>query len=199
MFTRVVQLRGATDIDAGVAFVRDTVAPLLHQQKGFKGVTASADRAGGVFGVLTLWDTAADRDASESAMLKVREEATKLIGGTMSVEVFEEVVFESAGGAPGPGAALLIRRVSMDPARVDDNLEFFKREILPQIKAEPGFVAVRQMVNRETGDALVGTVWTDAAAMNAAADSAQRRQGQAADRVTFGEQSKREILFVDLT
>jgi len=197
MFTRVVQLTGAKDIDAGVAFVRDTVAPLLHQQKGFKGVTASADRAGGVFGVLTLWDSAADRDASESAMLKVREEATKLIGGTMSVEFFEEVVFETTG-PPGPGAALLIRRVSMDPARIEDNLEFFKREILPQIKAEPGFVAVRQMINRQTGDAIVGTVWTDAASMNAAAESAQRRQGQAADRVTFGEQSKREILFVDL-
>jgi len=88
--------------------------------------------------------------------------------------------------------------VSMDPARIEDNLEFFKREILPQIKAEPGFVAVRQMINRQTGDAVVGTVWKDAASMNAAAESAQRRQGQAADRVKFGEQSKREILFVDL-
>src|SRR5438552_10232245 len=104
MFTRIVQLTGATDIDNGIAFVRDTVTPLLKQQKGFRGVTASADRAGGVFGVLTIWEAEADRDASESAMLKVREEATEIMGGELTVEFYEELVRE-ATGAPGVGTS----------------------------------------------------------------------------------------------
>jgi heme-degrading monooxygenase HmoA len=197
VFTRLVQFRGAKDIDAGVTFVRDTVTPVLRQQKGFRGVTASADRAGGVLGVLTLWDTETDRDASESALLKVREEGVKIIGGEMTVELYEEMVVEIVG-PPRVGASLLIRRVSMDPAKIDENVEFFRNTVLPQIKASAGFLAVRNMINRSTGDGIVGTVWADAAAMDAAADAAQQRQAQAAGRVSFGEQSKREVLFADL-
>jgi heme-degrading monooxygenase HmoA len=197
VFTRLVQFGGAKDIDAGVTFVRDTVTPVLRQQKGFRGVTASADRAGGVLGVLTLWDTETDRDASESALLKVREEGVKIIGGEMTVELYEEMVVEIVG-PPRVGASLLIRRVSMDPAKIDENVEFFRNTVLPQIKASAGFLAVRNMINRSTGDGIVGTVWADAAAMDAAADAAQQRQAQAAGRVSFGEQSKREVLFADL-
>jgi heme-degrading monooxygenase HmoA len=86
----------------------------------------------------------------------------------------------------------------MDPSKVDDNIEFFRTTVLPQIEANAGFVGVRQLVNRETGDAVVGTLWKDRAAMEAAAADAETRQGQAAGRVTFGEQTKREILLVDL-
>jgi len=197
MFTRVVQFAGAKDIDGGVAFVRDTVLPVLRQQSGFRGVTASADRSGGVFGVLTLWETEANRDASESALLKVRDEGAKFIGGEMTVELYEEMVLEAVG-PPREGASLLIRRVSMDPAKIDENLDFFKETVLPQIKASPGFVAVRNMINRSTGDGIVGTVWVDAASMDAAAEAAQQRQAQAAGRVSFGDQSKREVLFVEL-
>ena len=94
MLTRVVTLVGANNIDAGVDFVRDEVAPLLRQQKGFRGLTASADRAGGVLGVLSLWETEADRDASESALAKTREDARGIIGGELTVETFEELVLD---------------------------------------------------------------------------------------------------------
>ena len=197
MFTRVVQFTGAKDIEGGVAFVRDTVAPVLRQQKGFRGVTASADRSGGVVGVLTVWETEADRDASESAVLKVRDEGAKIIGGEMTVELYEEMVVEMVG-PPRQGARLLIRRISMDPAKIDENLAFFKETVLPQIRESAGFLAVRNMINRSTGNGIVGTVWADAASMDAAAKAAQERQAQAEGRVSFGEQSKREVLFVDL-
>ena len=197
MFTRVVQFQGAKDIDAGVAYVRDSVTPVLRQQKGFRGVTVSADRAGAVIGVLSLWETEADRDASESALMKVRDEGAKIIGGEMTVETFEETVLEMFA-PPSVGASLLIRRISMDPAKIDENLAFFKETVLPQLKASPGIVAVRQMINRATGDGVVGTVWIDVPSMDAAAEAAQQRQAQAAGRVSFGEQSKREVLYVDL-
>lgn len=197
MFSRVVSFTGAEDIDAGIQYTRETVAPLMHQQKGFRGTTASADRPGAVYGVLSIWETEADRDASESALAKVREEAQKIIGGQMSVEHFEEALVEVMQ-PPAVGSSLLIRRVSMDPAKVDDNLDYFKREVLPQIKANPGLLAVRQMINRETGDSMVGTVWADKASMEAAAEDSEKRQQAAAARVSFGEQSRREVVFVDL-
>jgi heme-degrading monooxygenase HmoA len=198
MFARIVTFTGATDIDAGVRYLRDTVAPLLRNQKGFRGVTASADRSGGVLGVLSLWDTEADREASDSALDKSREEAQRIIGGRVTVERFEELAVETAE-PPTVGCSLLVRPISMDPAMVEENLDFFRREVLPQIKASPGFRAMRQMINRQTGEGMVGTVWADRAAMDAAAEAAEARRPVAAQqRVTFGEQGRREIVFAEL-
>jgi heme-degrading monooxygenase HmoA len=198
MFTRTVTFTGATDIDAGMRYLQDTVAPLLREQKGFRGVTASADRSGGVLGVLSLWETEADRDASESTLVKAREEGRRVIGGEITVEHFEELLVEIAN-PPTPGCSLLLRRISMDPAKIDENLSYFRQEVLPQIKANPGFCAIRNMINRQTGEGIVGTVWADKASTDAAAEAAEARREQAVQRgVTFGEQTKREIVFVDL-
>jgi heme-degrading monooxygenase HmoA len=198
MFTRTVTFTGATDIDAGMRYLQDTVAPLLREQKGFRGVTASADRSGGVLGVLSLWETEADRDASESTLVKAREEGRRVIGGEITVENFEELLVEIAN-PPTPGCSLLLRRISMDPAKIDENLSSFRQEVLPQIKANPGFCAVRNMINRQTGEGIVGTVWADKASTDAAAEAGEARREQAVQRgVTFGEQTKREIVFVDL-
>jgi heme-degrading monooxygenase HmoA len=198
MFTRIVSFTDAKDIDAGIEFVRSTVAPVLHQQKGFRGTTASTDRAGGLFSVLSLWESEADRDASDSALLKVREEAVKIIGGHLSVELFEEVLFELVGGPPSVGSFLLVTRAKTDPAKVDDVVERFRGEVLPQIRTAPGLLAVRQMVNRETGDGAVGTIWSDADAMRAGLQSAEERQRTQELPVTIVDRSQREIVFVDL-
>lgn len=197
MFTRIVTFTGATDIDGGIAYVRDTVSPVLHQQKGFRGTTASADRAGMVFSVLSLWETATDRENSESALLKVREEGQKVIGGQLTVELFEEVFLELVG-KPVVGAQLLVRRVTMDPSKIDQNVAYFKNEVLPTIKANPGLLAVRNMINRTTGEGLTGTSWVDKTSLEAAAADAETRVGQAEGRVVLGEQSQRELVFVDL-
>lgn len=196
MYARIVQSAAATDIDGGVAFVRDTVVPLAREQHGYRGLAVSADRAAALFGVVSLWTERGDLEASDSAMAKVRAEGQQIIGGELTVEAFEEVVFEVTQ-PPTVGTSLLVRRLTMDPAMVDDNIAFFRDTILPQIKATSGFRGVRQLVNRETGSAIVATLWDDAAAMDQAAVEAQARQAQAAGRVRFGDQTRREILFID--
>jgi heme-degrading monooxygenase HmoA len=198
MFTRAVIFTGATDIDAGMKYMQDTITPVLHEQKGFRGATVSADRSAGVMGVFTLWETEADRDASESTLVKAREEGQRVIGGAMTVEHYEELVVEISK-PPTVGCSLLLRRISMDPAKIDENLGVFRRDVLPEIKANPGFCAVRAMVNRQTGEGIVGTLWADKASMDAAAEAAEARRQRAAQQgVTFGEQTKREIIFADM-
>jgi heme-degrading monooxygenase HmoA len=198
MFSRIVTFTGATDVDAGVRYLQDTVVPMLQEQKGFSGVTASADRASGVLGVMSLWETEADRDASESTMVKARQEGQRVIGGEVTVEHFEELLAELAR-PPAAGCSLLLRRISMDPAQVEDNLDFFRREVLPRMKASPGFCAVRNMINRQTGEGMGGSLWADEASMDAWAEAAEALRQQGPQRgVTFGELSRRELVFVDL-
>jgi heme-degrading monooxygenase HmoA len=199
MNVRVVTTTGAKDIDAGVTFLQEKALPVLNAQKGYRGCTASADRAGGVFAVLTVWETPADRDASDSALASIRQEAMGVIGGEVKVENFEQLVTEVGQTPPGPGSALMVTRISMDPGKIDENIAFFKSEIAPRIKATPGFQGLRNMINRDTGDGIVGTAWSDQEALKRAADEAMTRRAEATGRgVKFVETSFREIVLADL-
>jgi heme-degrading monooxygenase HmoA len=198
MFTRLLTFTGTDNIDAGVTYLRDEVLPVLHAQRGYRGVTASASQSERVIGILSLWDTAADRDASDSALGKARQEAAKLVGGDLSVETFELMVAEIREPAD-VGSALMVTRLSMEPAKIDENLGFFKSEVLPRITAAPGFRALRNMINRQSGEGVVGSAWADQDAMMAASEQAMARRPEGISRgVNFGETSYREIVFADL-
>jgi heme-degrading monooxygenase HmoA len=198
MHTRVLTFTGAKNIDDGVAFVRDTAVPVLQEQKGYRGVTASADRDGGVLGVLSLWETEADRDASFGPLAELRQQGIDVVGGELNVESFEQLVEEMAS-PPTVGSALMVTRISMDPSKVDENLGFFKSEIVPRISAAPGFLALRNMIDRKTGRGLVGSAWADQDAMKDAAAQAQARRDEGRARgVNFDEDSYREIVFADM-
>ena len=147
MFTRVLTFRGAKNIDGGVGLVRDSATPVLREQKGYRGTNVSADRDGGVFGILSLWDTEANRDGSFDALAGLRQQALDVMGGELTVENFEELVQEVAA-PPTVGSPLMITRVSMDPSKIDENMAFFKSEIVPRITAAPGFRALRNMMDR---------------------------------------------------
>jgi heme-degrading monooxygenase HmoA len=198
MYTRVLTFTGAKNIDDGIAFVREKALPVLQEQKGYRGMSASADRAGGVLGVLSLWETEADRDASFDALAGLRQQGLDVVGGELKVESFEQLVEEMAS-PPTVGSSLMVTRISMDPSKVDENLGFFKSEVLPRIAAAPGFLALRNMIDRKTGRGIVGSVWADQDAMkNAAAQAQARRDEGRARGVNFDEDSYREIVFADM-
>ncbi len=198
MYNRVTTLSGVKDIDGFVAGMQETALSALRAQRGYKGLSISADRPSGLVGTMTTWETEADRDASDSALAKLREDAGAQFASDMKVETFEERVVEFSR-SPEVGSPLMVTRISMDPAKVDENLEHFKREVLPQIKAAPGFRTLRNMINPQTGEGIVGSIWDDEQSMRVAADAAMARRSDATARgVNFGETSFREILFFDM-
>jgi heme-degrading monooxygenase HmoA len=197
VYTRVSTLTGVSDVDRFVEILQG-VLPDMRAQRGYKGLTASADRAAGVVGVLSLWETEADRDASESAMAKDRDAAAGEVGAKVTVDNYEEAVVPMSG-PPALGAALFITHFRMDPGKVDENIEFFKSTVAPDISSAPGFLALRNMVNRQTGEGIVGTVWESPEARDAAVEMAMARRGEAAGRgVDLGEPSRREVVLIDM-
>ncbi len=181
MFTRVLTFTGAKNIDDGVAFVRDNAVPVLQQHKGYRGITASADR-----------------DASFAPLAELRRQGLDVVGGELTVESFEQLV-EEVASPPTVGSALMVTRISMDPAKVDENVGVFKSEILPRIKAAPGFRALRHMIDLKSGRGAVGSAWADQDAMNNAAAEAQSRRDEGRARgVSFEGDSYREIVFADM-
>ena len=198
MYTRLITWTNATDIDGGIEYLRNTALPLIHQQNGYQGLSATVDRSTGRLHILSIWENEADRDASDGAMGKAHDEATEIIGGVMKVEKLENLVSEVVN-PPRPGSALMVTPFSMDPATIEENLSFFKNEIVPRIKAAPGFCSLRNMVNRKTGEGYVGTVWVDRAALDKQAEgaAAERRQAASARGITFGEIGYLEFVLVD--
>ena len=198
MYTRLLTFRGATDIDGGVTYLRQEAVPILNAQHGYRGVTASADRARGLFGILSIWETERDRSASDSALGKAREEALEVVGGDLTVENLEQVVLEMKKPV-SPGCALFVTRVSMDPAKVDENIAFFKSDVVPQIASQPGFCGLRNMIDRAAGTGIVGSVWETREALDTfAAQQPERRKIAEARGVRFDETEKREVLFAEI-
>jgi heme-degrading monooxygenase HmoA len=198
MFTRLLTWSGTTDVEGGIDYLRNTALPVIRQQHGYRGCSASVDRSSATLSILSVWDTEADRAASDSALSKAREEGSGIIGGALRVEKLEEVVIELVR-PPQEGCRLVVSAFSMDPARIEENIEFFKNEVAPQIKTAPGFCALRNMVDRSTGEGYVGTIWQDEAAMEAQRETAQARRDTVSSTrgITFGPISYRELLLVD--
>ncbi len=198
MHVRISTVRGATDIDGGVAHIRDVVLAQLREQRGFRGLTVSAERAAATAAVLTEWDSEADLRASGEAAAEARQQAQLLMGGDISVEVLEQVAGEVGAEPPAPGCALRVREVRVSPASVDDNIAFFAGQVVPGMAAAPGFRGVRYVIDRASGGGYIGVVFADEAALRAA--DAGFEKGRELARTTrgveFGETSIREVLFV---
>ena len=195
MYARLVTINGA-DVDGALKYIEETVAPLLAQQKGFVQFGVSGDRSRGLVSAISVFETKADLDASESAMVKVRQEGVETFGGQAAVAYFEQVVLEVGETPPQPGCALRLTTYKMDPARIDEHIAWFKSEVVPGIMSTPGIRAVRNMVNRETGEGRVGVVYSDKASLEASEGDRQPRLAAARSRgIEIGEDDVLEILY----
>lgn len=200
MFVRVNNVTGAKDVDAGLALLREKVVPALRDQKGYRGVTVSGNADTGEMGVLTMWDSMADLEASESAVAHLREETVAAIGGSVTVSKMEQVIVEVGSQPPAEGCSLRIIEVTMDPSKVDEQIAWFRENVLPQLKTSAGFRLVRLMADRQAGRFLVGSVWSDDASMHAGDAAAEERRRGAKDRgVEVSEPRYRKLLLTDIS
>lgn len=196
MYARNLVFTG-TDVDRMVEFVDKEVAPVASQQKGFRQLAAAGDRASGLLSILSVWETPEDQQASDSALAKFRQQATERFGGQLvSVNVFEQVVMEVGKNPPQPGCVIRIQNTRLEVGRIDELVGFFRNEILPEILSTPDVRAVRNMINRETGEGRISVVFSDQAALQASDAARQERMATARDRgVQFGDVQILEVLY----
>ena len=196
MYARNISYVG-TDVDRAIEFLEDEVAPVAAEQKGFRQVVAAGDRSAGVLSILSVWDTHEDLEASDSALAKYRQQGVERFGGELeSVKVFEQVVMEVGEEPPAPGCVIRIVDTRLSPDRIDDLLSTFRNENVPAILATPGVRAVRNLVNRQTGEGRISVVYSDQAALKAADSARRQRMAEAGERgVGFGSEQILEVLY----
>lgn len=196
MYARNINFTG-TDVDRAIEFIDKEVAPVAIQQKGFRQLAAAGDRSGGVLSILSVWDTLEDLQASDSALAKFRQEATERFGGRLdSVDVFEQFVMEMGKNPPAPGCVIRIQDTRLPADRIDELTTFFRSEILPGILGNPEVRAVRNMIDRQTGQGRISVVFSDQAALQASESARKERMATAGGRgVEFGEARILEVLY----
>ena len=99
-FVRVNDITASPDkIEAVASLVRDAQA-MLKAQKGFRAVLMGANRQTGRMFISSIWDTAADREASEAAVAGQRNKLRELGAQNVKVSLTEAPFVEVKQAAP---------------------------------------------------------------------------------------------------
>src|ERR1700733_5370585 len=90
-----------SSVDAGVAYVRETVMPLLEGLDGHIGLSLLADRSSGRCITPSAWASKAARRAGRPAAQVVRSRAAEIFGddGSPNVDEWEIAVLHRELGA----------------------------------------------------------------------------------------------------
>jgi hypothetical protein len=166
MYARVNTIFGTEDkVSAGVAHIEESDRNAVESADGNRGLTTLVDRTGGVIVAMSYWDD--PQRSSDAVLTQARESAAVAAGGELVAESFEVAVAERRV-VPAPGAAVRMTRVQLEPARVDAGLAFVHDELLQRLSAGSGLCSAELLIDREIGNGLLVTTWTDQDAVDRA-------------------------------
>jgi len=159
MYARVNTIFGTEGkVDAGVALLEESDRGAVESAAGSRGLTTLVDRKAGVIVAVSYWDDL--QRSSDAVLTQARENAAMAASGELVAESFEVAVAERQA-VPAPGAAVRMTRVQLDPARVDAGLAFVHDELMQRLSAGSGLCSAELLIDREIGNGLFVTTWTD--------------------------------------
>ena len=114
-----------SSIDDGIAFVRDEVMPALQAMDGYVGLSLLVDRESGRCIATSAWETEdAMRDSTEQAA-PLRDRATEIFGGDVTVDQWEIGVLHRDHRS-NDGACVRATWIKMPRDQVDRAIEFYR-------------------------------------------------------------------------
>jgi heme-degrading monooxygenase HmoA len=163
MFVRVTRFQSSPDqLEALITLYREELAPAVSQQHGNLGAALLVDRASGAGHSITYWDTAQSLQASEQAVVPLREKAAQAGSQIGEIDALEIVIQERIQ-PPRANTFVRVNDFRGTPANVDESIAFARDRVLPVLKAQTGFRANVVAVNRETGRLIASSIWDSAA------------------------------------
>jgi heme-degrading monooxygenase HmoA len=180
VFARTSTFQARPDqIDAGIAYCRDEVMPLMQGIDGYIGLSMIVDRESGRCIATSAWESEEAMKASADALKPVRDRAAEMMGATTQVDEWE------IGGLhrDHPTADGACTRVSwMDgPAGQTNRLVEVFRNLMPTLETWDGFCSASLLVNDATGRCAITTTWESREALEQSRAKADQTRAQAAD------------------
>jgi heme-degrading monooxygenase HmoA len=107
VFVRLNDVHGSIErIDDVLEFARQQVLPALKSQPGWLSMVVMVNRQNGHSVLMSVWDSAANREASDAALRLLREQGGSTAGAsTVEVSQYEAVVVEVNPAAFPVGAS----------------------------------------------------------------------------------------------
>jgi heme-degrading monooxygenase HmoA len=169
-----------SSVEAGTAYVRDTVMPLLKGLEGYVGLSLLADRSSGRCITTSAWESEDAMRASAQAVQDVRSRVAEIFGGgTPTIEEWDIAVLHREREA-GEGACVRVTWANVNPDQVDAGIEVF-RAALPAMQELEGHCSASLLVNRATGRGVSSVAYESADAMKRNNAEIDRLKGSVSD------------------
>lgn len=175
MFARSTTFHGRPEnIDAGLRFIENEVAPMIQQIDGCRGLSCIVDRESGQCITTSSWDDEDAMIASGEQLHTIRERGRDILGGSMQIDTWEIAVMHRNQHGE-------CCRVSWLEGDLDAMTATFRMGILPQLEETPGFCSASLLVNRTSGIGCATTCWESREAMESSRTAADDMRRRAAD------------------
>jgi heme-degrading monooxygenase HmoA len=170
-----------SSVEAGIAYIRETVMPLLEGLDGHIGMSLLADRTSGRCIITSAWESEDAMHASASAVQEVRNRAAEIFsdGGSPTIDEWEIAVLHREHEA-GEGACVRVTWANVDPAQVDAGIEVFKSS-LPAMQQLDGMCSASLLVDKATGRGVSSMAFESAEAIERNRAEMDRLKGQVSE------------------
>ncbi|HET6734492.1 hypothetical protein [Mycobacterium sp.] len=192
MYARSTSIQSqASNIDAGIAYVRDEVMPALQDMDGYIGLSLLVDRESGRCIATSAWETEEALRTSTDQAAPLRDRATEIFGGDVTVEPWEIGVLHRDHRS-NEGACVRATWLKMPPDQTERAIDFYKTSVLPSLEDLEGFCSASLMINRSSGRGVSSTTFDSREAMDRNREQAKelrntRTRELGADIVDVGE------------
>jgi hypothetical protein len=180
-----------SNIDAGVAYVRDEVMPALAALDGFVGLSLLVDRESGRCIAASAWETEEAERSSAERVGPLRERAAEVLGGTATAETWE-IGLLHRDHRSSDGACVRVTWLKVPRDQADRAIDFYRSDVLPSLENLDGFCSASFLINRNSGRGVSTATFDSREAMDRNREQAKelrntRTRELGADIVDIGE------------
>ena len=178
-------------VDAGIAFVRDQVAPALEGMDGYVGVSLLVDREYGRCILTTAWETEEAMTAALERMASLRDQGQAMFGPSREFAHWEIAVLHRDHRS-GDGACVRATWFKVPPGQGSRAVALYRDSVLPALEELEGFCSASLLVDWASGRAVSSVTFDSADAMDRNRERARslrtaRLRELGADQLDVGE------------
>lgn len=153
-------------IDDATKYLHDHVAE-VRQLKGNHDFLGLLDRGSGKLLILTLWDSEADLQASEtSGYYQARiKELTAFAVGQFTRDAYEVTADDISG--LGEAKAVRVVMLPLMTDKIDECIGVFRTSIIPAARQQNAWRRLLNIVDRATGKSITFSFWESESALRA--------------------------------
>ncbi|OBC00551.1 hypothetical protein A5784_20010 [Mycobacterium sp. 852013-50091_SCH5140682] len=162
-----------SNLDVGIAHVRDSVMPALKRIEGCIGLSLLVDRTSCRCIATSSWVSEDAMHASAGTVRPIRDRAAELFGGSSHVAEWEIAAMHREHRA-SEGAWARLTWVKSNPAQLDRGIDIYKMTILPALEELEGFASASLLVDRASGRGVAAASFDSAEALEQNKPALQR-------------------------